>query len=155
MHKLIPVEEAKSLMTEAQDWSMWSWLMEKRRLRTAADRAWEALEEAEIKVRSSWSEELQAAFGALQERAAGNGKGRGRRPAGLSEELRAALEHWKDEADLAHAARMDAEEVFDQAERRMNTTMACEGARKAIAAWQMRETVIRKAEALRRKSCEA
>lgn len=30
MQKLIPVEEAKALMTEAIEWSVWRWLLEKK-----------------------------------------------------------------------------------------------------------------------------
>lgn len=155
MHKLIAVEEAKSLMTEAQNWSMWSWLTEKRKLRTAADRAWEALEEAEEKVRSSWSDELKAAYGELHTPAGNNGHSRPRRKGSeIPQEILEAAGRWKEAWDEADAAHQDAEETFEQAERRMSTSMACEGARKAIMAWEMREKVIRKAEGLRRKMAE-
>ena len=40
---------------------------------------------------------------------------------------------------------------FDEADRRMSTSMACTGAQMAIDAWEMREKVIRKAEALARR----
>ena len=51
MHKLIPVEEAKALFSEAKDWSVWRWLMEKGRARRTADAAWEAFDEYEKKVK--------------------------------------------------------------------------------------------------------
>ena len=51
MQKLTPVEDAKTLLHEAKDWSVWRWLTEKRRLRTTADAAWEALEDCERKVK--------------------------------------------------------------------------------------------------------
>ena len=43
---------------------------------------------------------------------------------------------------------MQAEETFDEADRRMSTRMACEGARQAIHAWEEREKFLRKMEAL-------
>jgi len=50
MHKLAPVEDAKTLFNEAKDWSVWRWLIEKKHARTTADAAWEALEACEEKV---------------------------------------------------------------------------------------------------------
>jgi hypothetical protein len=52
MQKLAAVGEAKALFQEATDWGVWRWLTEKRRVREAADAAWEALEECERKVRA-------------------------------------------------------------------------------------------------------
>jgi hypothetical protein len=49
MHKLAPVEDAKTLFNEAKDWSVWRWLIEKKRARTTADAAWLALEPAKRK----------------------------------------------------------------------------------------------------------
>jgi hypothetical protein len=34
MQKLTPVEDAKTLFNEARDWSMWRWLIEKKRARS-------------------------------------------------------------------------------------------------------------------------
>ena len=87
MRKLIPVEEAKALMREAIDWSLWGWLTEKRRLRTTADAAWEALEGCEREVKSGWSDDLKKAY-------------RGKNGQGLDAELKVALEKMK-EADEA------------------------------------------------------
>ncbi|HLK67643.1 MAG TPA: hypothetical protein VKU19_29615 [Bryobacteraceae bacterium] len=143
MQKLAAVEEAKSLMREAIDWSLWGWLTEKRRLRTTADRAWAALEEQEAKVKASWSQELKAAYRSLGSR---NGK-----PRTIPAELLDAVHRLKEAEEQADAAHMEAEDTFDLADRRMSTSMACEGARQAIAAWEMREKVIRKAESLGRK----
>jgi hypothetical protein len=53
-----------------------------------------------------------------------------------------------EEARQAHDA---AEAQFDEADRRMSTSMACTGAQMAIDAWEMREKYIRKAEALARR----
>src|SRR5690348_11331607 len=84
MHKLPAVEEAKRMFEEAKNWGTWRWLVEKRRARTTADAAWEALEECEARVRSGWSDERRQAY--KEERA-----------------LHA-------ESRKAHKARMDAEE---------------------------------------------
>lgn len=62
MQKLIAVKEAKALMNEALDWSVWGWLTEKRRLRATADRAWAALDEAENKARAGWNDDLRKAW---------------------------------------------------------------------------------------------
>jgi hypothetical protein len=146
MQKVLPVEEAKSLMREAIDWSLWGWLTEKRRLRTTADRAWEALDDVEKKVKAGWSEDLQLAYRELQAKGRKNGHTRD-----VPQEVKSALQKLKEAEDEAHALRMQAEETFDQADRRMSIPMACQGAKEAIEAWEMRERVIRKAEALGRK----
>jgi hypothetical protein len=139
MRKLIPVEEAKALMREAIDWSLWSWLTQKRRLRTTADAAWEALEGCERKVKATWSDDLKQAW-------------RGKDGKDLDPELKLAIERMK-EADKAwKEARERAEATFDEAERRMSTGMACEGAAQAIEAWELTERAIRRAEALGRRS---
>ncbi len=160
MHKLIPVEEAKSLMREAIDWSLWGWLTEKRKLRTTADRAWEALDEAEKQVKDAWNDDLKAAWRELEAQAAAEGNPRAKRQyqkareeaEGVAPELKLAARRLMDAEAEAHAAHMQAEETFDEADRRMSTSMACEGARQAIDAWEMREKVIRKAESLGRKA---
>lgn len=137
MRKLAPVEDAKALMREATDWSMWGWLTGKRRLRTTADSAWEALDGQERKVKSAWSEELKRAY-------------RGKDGRDLDPELKAALKRMKEADEAWHEARETAEATFDEAERRMSTGMACEGARQAIEAWELTEKAIRQAEALGR-----
>ena len=62
MQKLAAVEEAKTLLDVAKDWGVWKWLTEKKRVRSTADIAWEALEEYEKKVRDSWSDDLKKAY---------------------------------------------------------------------------------------------
>lgn len=138
MRKLAPVEEAKALMTEAKEWSVWHWLMEKRRVRAAADRATDALGEMERKIKAEWSDELK--------KAAANGRLRDVDP-----ELKPALEDLKRAEKAAETSRLDAEATFDEAERRMSASLARQGAEKAIASWELREKAIRKAEALGRK----
>jgi hypothetical protein len=141
MHKLPPVEEAKTLFNEAKDWSVWRWLIEKKRARTTADAAWEALEACEEKVRAGWNEEWRQAYG----------HPKSRRYAALDDEVKTALERLYEDDEEAKQAHDAAEAQFDEADRRMSSSMACEGAQMAIDAWEMREKVIRKAEALARR----
>jgi hypothetical protein len=138
MRKLAAVEEAKALMSEAGDWSVWRWLMEKRKVRETADRATAALGELENKVKAGWSEELR--------KATGNGRLRS-----LDPELKLALDELKQAEEAAEASRLDAEATFDEAERRLSAAMARDGAQKAISSWRLREKAIRKAESIGRK----
>jgi len=141
MQKLAPVEDAKTLFNEARDWSVWRWLMEKKRARTTADAAWAALEACEAKVRAGWADEWTQAYG----------HPKSRRYAALDSEVKAALERLYEDDEAARKARDAAEAQFDEADRRMSTSMACTGAQMAIDAWELREKVIRKAEALARR----
>ncbi len=138
MHKLVPVEEAKTLFNEAKDWSVWRWLLEKKRASSTADAAWEALEACEEKVKAGWAEEWQKAW-------------RSHRHAGLDPEVKAALERLHEADEEARQAHEAAEAQFDEADRRMSSSMACEGAKMALDAWELREKFIRKAEALGRR----
>jgi hypothetical protein len=140
MHKLTPVEDAKTLFNQAKDWSVWQWLMEKKRARTTADAAWEALEDCEEKVIAAWPPEWQKAYRSHSHRANG-----------LDPEVRAELEVLRQADEEAQEARDAAESQFDEADRRMSTSMACEGSQMAIDAWVLREKVIRKAEAMLRR----
>jgi hypothetical protein len=141
MQKLDPVEEAKSLFSEAKNWSVWRWLIEKKRARTTADAAWEALEACEEKVKAGWNEEWRQAYG----------HSRSKSFAALSAELKTALETLHKNDRAAQQARDAAEAQFDEADRRMSTKMACIGAQMAIDAWELRDGVIREAEALARR----
>jgi hypothetical protein len=141
MQRLTAVEEAKTLMNEAKDWSVWHWLLEKRRVRSTADKATDALGALEKKVKAAWSEDLKKAYRDLS----GNGK------AGkIQSDLKLALERIRQADDAAYDARMDAEATFDEAERRLSADMARAGAEKAIEAWELREKAIRRAEAVGR-----
>ena len=159
MQKLIQVEEAKALMTEAKAWSVWRWLTEKKRVRAAADRAVDALNEADAKVKTSWSEDLQKAFRELEAETALAENPRAKRQyekareaaKDVPEEVKAALRRVKEADDEAETARLDAEDTFDVAERRLSASMAREGAQKAIDSWILREKSIRRAEAVMRK----
>ncbi len=149
MRKLTEVEEARQLMNVAKDWSVWRWLTEKRRVREAADRAVDALSAAEAEVKAGWSEELTSAYAELA--ADGTKKhAKARKQAEIAEEIRAAAKRVKEADDEAEAARLDAEDTFAVAERKLSASMAREGARKAIESWDLRESAIRKAEAAKR-----
>ncbi len=124
MHKLAPVEETKALFAEAQGWGVWQWLTQKSRLRQTADAAWEALDGYEKEVKRSWDAATR----------------------------QAARQQLKPADEAAYQARMDAEAQFDEADRRLSTSMAREGAQMAIEAWVMREKFIRKMEALGKKT---
>ena len=83
--------------------------------------------------------------------AAGLRHPKSRRYAALDPEVKAALDRLYEEDETARQARDAAEAQFDEADRRMSTSMACTGAQMAIDAWELREKVIRKAEALARR----
>ena len=140
MQKLKAVEEAKTLFEEAKDWGVWRWLTEKRRARETADAAWAALEEYEKKVKASWNEDLKKAAASV------NGTSRVR---GVNPALKLVMEKLKAADEEAYKAHMAAEAQFDEADRRMSTSMAREGAQMAIDAWIMREKLIRTMESLK------
>ena len=131
------------------------WLMEKRTVREAADRATEALAEANKDVKRSWSADLKKAYKEAAAESALEGGG-----AAAKRKYEKACEEAKDvdakikaaakrvhEADVeAQCSTDDAEEMFAEAERRMSTEMAREAARKALESYDLRETAIRKAE---------
>ncbi len=160
MHKLIPVEEATALMNQAKDWSVWHWLLEKGRVRAAADRAVDALSDAEKRVKASWSDDLKKAYRGLEAQQAHENPRRANRRSekskeeakDLDPEIKQALLKVKEADDEAENARLDAEETFAEAERQLSAGMAREGAAKAIHSWELRMKAIRKAEALAKMS---
>jgi hypothetical protein len=147
MHKLVPVEDAKALFREAKDWSVWRWLIEKKRARSTADAAWEALAACEDRVKAGWPEEWQQAYRDLS----ANGRPKPRRHSDLDPEIKAALEHLREADEKARQAHQAAENQFDEADRRMSSSMARDGTQMAIDAWELTEKFIRKAEALARR----
>jgi hypothetical protein len=156
MQKLIPVEDAKALMTEAIDWSVWRWLTEKRKVRVAADAAVDALNAQDKKVKAAWNDDLKKTWREL-ELELESSRSRQKYEQAKEEakhvpaEIKEAVRKVKDAGDEAETARLDAEDTFDEAERKMSAGMAREGARKAIASWELREKSIRKAESLGRR----
>jgi len=140
MRKLAEVEEAKALMNEALDWSVMRWLKDKKRVRKAADRANEALDQLSEETKLQWPDELRSAYGALAQNA--NPR---KQP---EDEIPNAVKQVKRADDEAARAHLDAENIFDEAEGQLSTSMAREGCRKAIYSSQLHETAIRIAERL-------
>ena len=158
MRKLPPVEHAKELFETAKDWGLWRWLLEKRNARQTADAAWAAFDEYESEVKASWSDDLRKAWREAETETAAAADGRAKRAyekakaeaKDIDPDLKARVRLLQEADAHAFKARMDAEEQFDEADRRLSSSMACEGAQMAIDAWVMREKFIRKMEALAR-----
>ena len=154
MKKLPAVEEARAVMTEGMGWSVWKWLMEKKRVRVIADKAVDAFDEVETRVKAGWSDELKIAYNNLvaedEKPSPKNGTAKAARKAGatLDAELVKAIQRVKEADDIAYDARMDAEDLFAEAEKRLSISMTKQGAAKALESYDLREAAIRKAEAL-------
>jgi hypothetical protein len=155
MRKLVQVEEAKSLLEAAKDWGVWKWLTEKNTVRQTADTAWEAFDELEKEVRSAWSDDLRKAYAELAAEAelAEGGAAAKRKydkakkdAADVHPKIKAVAQKLKEGDDEAHRVRMEAERMFDEAEKRMSTSMAKEASQVAIDAYNLREKAVRKAE---------
>ena len=131
-------------MTAAMEWSVFTWLFQKSRVRETADRANAALDKLNRAVKSRWSDEVKAAYKEV------TAKARQSSHAAIDHidpEIREFVKKVKDADDAARRARTEAEETFDEAERQLNTDMAREGCRKAIHQWELDEKAIRRAEA--------
>lgn len=142
MRKLAEVDEAKALMTEAMEWSVFSWLFQKNKVRQMADEANAALDKLNRAAKSRWSDEIQAAYKALSAKKRQPGQGT------ATPEVQAFVEKVKEADGAARRARKDAEDTFAEAERQMNTELAREGCRKALQQWALDEKAIRCAEAV-------
>jgi hypothetical protein len=147
MRKLPEVQQAKELMNEAIDWSVFKWMFEKPRVRETADRANDALDRLERTVKARWSDQLKAALNELSGKGARRQQKSQQPPQTTDPEIRLLVEKIKDADDAARRARLDAEETFDEAERQLSTNLAREGCKKAIHSWELHEKAIRKAEA--------
>ena len=156
MRKLPAVEAARAIMTEGMDWGVWKWLTEKKRVRAIADEARAALDDLEVKVKEGWSNEYKIAYNHLVEqdnrpkRERKQPKDKKKDDGQADLEILAAVKRIKDADDEAYNAHENAEDVFEEAERKMSTGMAREGARVALVAYDRHEDAIRKAEALAR-----
>ncbi len=140
MRKLNEVEEAKALMTEAVSWSVMKWLREKKRVRQLADKANAALDELDREVKARWSAQAKKAYGELSK--AGNGRQNGV----TDEDVKQFVRQVRDADEHAHRVRIDAERTFDEAERKLSTSLARDGCHKAILSWDLHEKAIRRAE---------
>ncbi len=147
MSKLPEVEAAKNLMTEAMAWSVMKWLREKKRVRKTADQANAALDKWGEGVKRSWTDGVRDAYEVLLAEE-GSGRSPKKRKSDISPEVLQIAKKIKVADDEAYRARMDAEKTFDDADRQLSTSLAREGCRKAIHAWELREKAIHKAEAV-------
>ena len=155
MKKLPQVEAARAIMKEGMEWGVWKWLTEKKRVREIADQARAALDDLEQKVKASWPEDCKIAYNEFvseQDRAKRPRKNakKGKAETALMTDveiakLAKAVAEADDEAYNAHE---DAEDMFAEAERKMSTSGAREGARMALFAYDKHEAAIKKAEAL-------
>jgi IS30 family transposase len=142
------VETAKQLMNDAMRWSVVTWLREKKRVRKAADQANAALDRLSEELRQRWPDNIRAAYHALDANGANSnpkahsGK---KMDANHSREFVIARQ-LKDADEKAYHARMAAEKTFDDAEKRLSTSLAREGSQKAILSWELHERAIRDSE---------
>lgn len=143
MEKIREVETAKDLMTEAMRWSVMRWLTEKKRVRTAADAANAALDHRNAAVKASWPDRLKKAYSAL---VAGVNGGKMKAESARSADLLCSVRNVRSADEEARKAREVAEKTFDDAEKRLSTSLAREGCRMAIDSWELHEKAIRKAE---------
>jgi hypothetical protein len=155
MRKLEAVEEARAIMTLGQEWGVFKWLLEKRKVRTIADKATAALNDAEDKVKATWSDELKRAYNylATQDGDARNGKHGAKSKVAAkpgAPELLPIAQKVLEADKEAERMRLHAEDSFAEGERHMSTVMAREGAAKALATYDLHEKAIRKAEAAAR-----
>lgn len=151
MSKLPAVKDAKALMTEAMDWSVFKWLWEKSNVRQTADDANAALDRLNKRTKAHWPEASKATYRQILAENGRNNRNHDDKtsfPSVAEPQILQALKTVKEMDDKAHAARMDAEATFDEAERLLSTDLAREGCRKAIRSWELHEKAIRAAEAL-------
>jgi len=155
MRKLAEVEAAKSLLEVAKNWGVWKWLTEKKKVRQTADTAWAAFDELEKQVKSAWSDDLHTAYAELvAEAAVAEGGAPAKKKyekakkdaAGIDPKIKATAQRLKEADDEAYSVRMEAERMFEEAEKRLSTSMAREASQVAIDAYNLREKAVRKAE---------
>ena len=144
MLNLKEVEQAKALMIEAAArWSVMKWLSEKKRVRKAADLANAVLDALDQQLKDTWSDELVAAYcelGSVGDKAVAPTP-RGKKNSISAETKQLAKQLWQADSD-AYKARWDAEDTFDLAEKKLSTSIAREGSRKAVASWDLHEKAI-------------
>lgn len=158
MQKLIEVEEAKRILNEGKEWSIWGWLFEKSKVRRMANAGTAAHFELEKKVKAGWSDDLRKAYREAEAQAALDHNPRAKRQyekakeeaADVDPALKLAAARVKEADDQYEAARVDAEATFELAEKRLSGSLAREAAEKAIHAYDLHDKAIRKAEAAAR-----
>jgi len=145
MRKLNAVEEARAVMKEGAGWSAWKWMLEKHGVREIADRATAALARANQRAKSAWPKELKAAYEACEN--GSKSKTGSSEQEALSPELMLSAKRVKKADDRAARATLEAEQMFDEAERAFSADMARQAARKALESNDLRESAIRETEA--------
>ncbi len=153
MKKLKQVEDAKALMNEAMQWSVFKWLWEKRRVREVADEANAALDRMNRRVKAQWSDQFRNLYRELPANTTHAEKRSSKRNGEITgntmdSDRAQTIQHIKNLDVKAHSARMDAEKTFDVAETQLSTELARQGCKKAIHSWELHEKAIREAEAL-------
>ena len=146
MRKLAEVEHAKALMLEAEHWSVMKWLTEKKKVRKAADKANAALDVLEAEVKALWSAPLKAAYEELKSHSKGASRRDQADPPAGDPQIRSIAKRVKEADEEAYRVHMDAENIFDEAERKLSSSLAREGTRQAIKAWELHEKAIHRAE---------
>ncbi len=157
MKKLEAVETSRAIMTQGLEWGVFKWLLEKPKVRKIADRATAALNDAEDKVKATWSDELKLAYNSLATQDSENGKGKKGAKAkddsnDFDPEVLATAKRVFEADEETEIMRLDAEDTFAEGERKLSVGMARDGARKALATYDLHERAIRKAEAAAKKS---
>lgn len=151
MRKLPEVQEAKALMNQAMEWSSFTWLFEKSRVRETADRANAALDRMNRSIKAEWSDEIKATHKRLSAKTPAAIRRLEKEPTHkecTDPDTVLLLEKVIEADHSAHHARMDAENTFARAQKLMSTDLAREGCKKAIHSWELHEKAIRKAEAI-------
>jgi cell wall assembly regulator SMI1 len=144
MKTLPEVEIAKQLMNEAMRWSVMTWLREKKRVRKTADQANAALDRLSEELRRRWPDNIRAAYHALDaNQATSSPQGHtGQKTSAKNSREFVVARQLKDADETAYRARMAAEKTFDDAEKRLSTSLAREGCQKAILSWELHERAI-------------
>ena len=151
MRKLEAVEDARAIMTQGLEWGVFKWLMEKPKVRKIADRATEALNDREDKVKATWSDDLKRAYNHLATQAASKGQKASRDGPRFDPEVLETARKVFERDEETETMRLDAEDTFAEGERKLSVAMAREGAQKALATYDLHEKAIRMAEAARDK----
>jgi hypothetical protein len=150
MRKLEAVEDARAIMTLGLDWGVFKWLLEKPKVRKIADRATEALNDAEDKVKATWSDDLKRAYNHLATQATSKTKKLSKDDGKFDPEVLETVRKVLEADEETETMRLDAEDTFAAGERKLTVAMAREGAQKALATYDLHEKAIRKAEAAAR-----
>jgi hypothetical protein len=150
MRKLDAVEDARAIMTQGLEWGVFKWLMEKPKVRKIADRATDALNDAEDKVKANWSDDLKRAYNHLATQATAKGKKESKDDAQFEPEVLETARKVFEADEETQTMRLDAEDTFAEGERKLSVALARDGAQKALATYDLHEKAIRKAQAAAR-----